>query len=160
MSSYETEVMEHRMKVQIMMNRMSREFIARGNRHDNSKLKSPEKEIYSQYNEALHVAKYGTPEYNELMVKIEPAVIHHYAENDHHPEHFKDGIYNMNLPQIIEMLADWVAAANSKGTNVIDDLPTLMENHGIPENFYTIFVNTIALLTGEGLTYGKPKQKG
>lgn len=148
MSSYETEVMEHKMKVQIMMDKLSREFLTRGRRHDNSKLKSPEKEIYSEHHERLRVAKYGTPEYKGVMEKIKPAVQHHYADNDHHPEHFNDGIFDMNLIQITEMLVDWVAVANEKGTDIIDDLPTLMENHGIPENYYMIFKNTILYLKG------------
>jgi hypothetical protein len=35
---------------------------------------------------------------------------HHYAVNDHHPEHFAEGIHGMDLLQLIEMLADWKAA--------------------------------------------------
>jgi len=35
---------------------------------------------------------------------------HHYAVNDHHPEHFDNGIRDMGLVQLTEMLADWKAA--------------------------------------------------
>ena len=33
----------------------------------------------------------------------------HYANNRHHPEHFKNGIEDMNLIDIIEMLCDWLS---------------------------------------------------
>jgi hypothetical protein len=41
---------------------------------------------------------------------MKPALDHHYAKNRHHPEHFKNGINEMNILDIIEMLADWKAA--------------------------------------------------
>lgn len=142
MSSYETETMQHKMKVQIILSALSREFLVRGRRHDSSKLKSPEKEIYSEHHEELRIARYGTPEYNRVMEKIKPATQHHYQENDHHPEHFKNGFFDMNLIQITEMVADWIAVASEKGTDVIADLPTLMQAHDIPENYYMVLKNT------------------
>ena len=150
MSSYQTDVMEHKMKVQIMLDKVSRRFLVLGRNHDKSKLKSPEKEIYSQYHEDLRSVEYGSPEYNRIRNAMDSAIQHHYAENDHHPEHFENGIYDMDLIQIIEMLADWVAVADDKGTNVIKDLPMLMERHNIPENYYAIFKNTIEALKRKG----------
>jgi hypothetical protein len=38
------------------------------------------------------------------------ALQHHYEVNRHHPEHFPNGIDDMNLLDVIEMLADWKAA--------------------------------------------------
>lgn len=35
---------------------------------------------------------------------------HHYAANRHHPEHFPDGVNDMTLVDVLEMLADWKAA--------------------------------------------------
>jgi hypothetical protein len=39
-----------------------------------------------------------------------PALKHHYDHNDHHPEHFPNGVEDMDLMQITEMLCDWIAA--------------------------------------------------
>lgn len=153
MSSYETDVMEHKMNVQIIMNKLSRAILIRGRRHDNSKLKSPEKEGYSAHYNELRTAKFGSPEYQTIKEKLEPVIQHHYAENDHHPEHFgaHDGIFHMDCVQIIEMLADWVATAHHKGTDVVADLPKLMEQCDIPENYYMIFKNTVEMMK-KGLT--------
>jgi hypothetical protein len=35
-----------------------------------------------------------------------PALKHHYENNRHHPEHFKNNIDDMNLIDLIEMLCD------------------------------------------------------
>lgn len=42
--------------------------------------------------------------------EMEVALDHHYMVNRHHPEHFEDGINDMNLIDLIEMLVDWKAA--------------------------------------------------
>ena len=44
------------------------------------------------------------------MTEWEKALEHHYTVNDHHPEHFHNGIHDMDLVQLMEMLADWKAA--------------------------------------------------
>ena len=145
--SYVSDTMEHKMEVQIIMGNMSKECMQRGRLHDNSKLKSPEKEAYQEMHDKLKTVKFGSEQYKRL-VGDSVAVGLHYRNNDHHPEHFEDGIHGMHLLQITEMLADMVAVSKAKGTDVIEMLPTLMAEHGIPENFYMIFKNTIELMIG------------
>src|SRR5688500_5939070 len=91
---------------------------ARGDRHDNSKLVSPE------YEEFLHMmidfrenpADYGTPEARAIVSKYkEVGLKTHYKNNDHHPEHYENGIADMSAFAIIEMLADWWAAGHRSG---------------------------------------------
>ena len=41
---------------------------------------------------------------------MKPALDHHYANNRHHPEHFENGISDMNLIDLIEMICDWKSA--------------------------------------------------
>ena len=45
-----------------------------------------------------------------IDTKFKPAIDHHYANNRHHPEHWPNGINDMTLMDLIEMLADWKAA--------------------------------------------------
>lgn len=108
--------------------------------HDNSKLKSPEKEIFDEYTPKLKGSTYGSDEYKEFLKGMGAALEHHYKKNRHHPEHFKyiecngcftryDKDYNgfckicgygqftdrfdiaeMTLLDLIEMLCDWKAA--------------------------------------------------
>jgi hypothetical protein len=51
-------------------------------------------------------------EYKGFLKELAPALDdHHYPKNRHHPEHFEDGMNDMNLLDLIEMLADWKAAS-------------------------------------------------
>ena len=40
------------------------------------------------------------------------ALKHHYEVNSHHPEHFDNGINDMTIIDVIEMLCDWCAATD------------------------------------------------
>lgn len=82
----------------------------RGFCHDASKLRTPEAEVFKQYGPKLHGMTYDSPEYKAALAKIKPAADHHYANNRHHPEHFKKGVQDMTLIDLLEMLADWKAA--------------------------------------------------
>jgi len=42
---------------------------------------------------------------------MKPALEHHYALYRHHPEHFQNGIDDMNLIDLVEMFADWKASS-------------------------------------------------
>lgn len=82
----------------------------RGRVHDRSKLADPEKATFDEYTPRLASLTYGTPEYKQALVEMSPALEAHYSANPHHPEHWPDGIRDMSLLDIIEMLVDWKAA--------------------------------------------------
>ena len=91
----------------------------RARNHDQSELESPEQEIFGETFEELGKTEYGTPEYDKLLERVKPAIDHHYANNRHHPEHWPDGINNMTLIDLIEMLCDWKAATKrNKNGNI------------------------------------------
>jgi hypothetical protein len=86
--------------------------IDRAHRHDQSKLGSPEVAVFDRVTKRLSEVTYDSPEYKEALADMGPALEHHYRANDHHPEHFgEEGIKAMNLPQLTEMLCDWIAAS-------------------------------------------------
>jgi hypothetical protein len=58
----------------------------------------------------LKDSTYGSEEYKGFLADMGEGLAHHYAVNDHHPEHFDCGIKEMNLIQLTEMLCDWIAA--------------------------------------------------
>ena len=140
---FKSATMEHKTRVAIKMSALAREMTRRGNIHDNSKFKTPEVEIYSAHFNELNNSKYGTPEYDKALSNIKPALDHHYESNDHHTQHFEDGIFDMNLVQILEMLCDISVAAESKGNDVIKELPNWMARNDVPENYYKILRNTL-----------------
>jgi hypothetical protein len=78
--------------------------------HDRSKLEDPEKATFDEYTPKLRDSTYGSDEYKSYLAGMGEGLKHHYEANDHHPEHFTLGIHEMDLLQLIEMLADWKAA--------------------------------------------------
>jgi len=86
------------------------ELILRGDNHDISKLQEPELSVFNVYTPKLRETTYNSDEYNQYLDEMTKGLIHHYEANDHHPEHFDGGIHDMDLIQLIEMLADWKAA--------------------------------------------------
>lgn len=58
----------------------------RADHHDQSKLEPPEVEVFTEFTPKLAATTYGSAEYNEFKRQMEPALIHHYAKNSHHPE--------------------------------------------------------------------------
>ncbi len=78
--------------------------------HDRSKLESPEVEVFDRVTPKLAALTYGSAEYKASLAEMGEGLQHHYAHNDHHPEHFPHGVADMDLLQVIELLADWKAA--------------------------------------------------
>ena len=91
-------------------------FIARLNErkitHDESKIKEDEFSGFEILDSDEVFKKFGTPEYKELIEKNEGIKLH-YERNSHHPEHFEEGIDEMNIFDIIEMVIDWKSAAET-----------------------------------------------
>jgi hypothetical protein len=89
---------------------VAQDLIGRADRHDASKLVAPEVEVFDEYTPKLKDSTYGSDEYKQFLVGMGEGLKHHYQANDHHPEHFPNGIEDMDLTQITEMLCDWKAA--------------------------------------------------
>lgn len=105
-----SDTLTHIKRVSELLNNASIELIRRGNAHDNSKLESPEKELFDEYTPKLKHCTYGSYEYKSFLKGLKVALDHHYENNSHHPEHYEEGINGMNLFDVIEMFFDWKAA--------------------------------------------------
>lgn len=114
MTEAETECLrdtqDHIEKVRSNLGEVTSNLITRGNVHDASKLQSAEFEVFSEYGPKLKGSTYGSDEYKQNLKEMKVALDHHYANNTHHPEHYPNGIQDMSLLDIIEMIADWKAA--------------------------------------------------
>jgi len=116
----------------------------RARNHDQSKLESPEQEIFGETFEELGKTEYGTPEYDKLLERVKPAIDHHYANNRHHPEHWPDGINNMTLIDLIEMLCDWKAATKrNKNGNIRTSIEKNATRFQMSDQLKQIFENTV-----------------
>ena len=115
--------------------------LQRAKDHDASKLKAPELSTFVEFS-SLFTEKisFGSPEYAEFLKGMGEALIHHYKNNRHHPEHYKVfecsfcqayhdllpdrcsvcgehshfeerfDFSKMNLIDLLEMLCDWKAS--------------------------------------------------
>lgn len=147
LANYET--LKHIRQVQAYLNLFAKKLLERGEIHDNSKLESPELEVYAEATPDLAKLQFGTPEYNKNLEKLGPALEHHYANNRHHPQHFKRGINDMNLIDIVEMFCDWKAASlrhNSGNLRKSIDINAAPDRFNIDPMLVSIFKNSIELV--------------
>jgi len=138
------ETYKHIQSVQEKLAIVISELSHRQQMHDKSKLESPEVEIFGEYTELLKLTEYGSPEYKELLEKVKPATTNHYSKNRHHPEHWPNGINDMTLIDLMEMLCDWWAATSrNKNGNIRKSIEINTERYGISPQLRKIFENTI-----------------
>ena len=105
------KTMRHMEAVRNYLNTIIKEILLRGEQHDQTKLQPPEIELFDKYTKELQGITYGSVEYKKCMKKLKPAIEHHYANNRHHPEHHVNGIKDMTLIDLIELICDWKAAS-------------------------------------------------
>lgn len=119
----------------------------RGEKHDASKLSDEELPYFAEHTEKLSEIEYNSPEYKAELEALRPALEHHYNNNRHHPEYHKDGIDNMNLVDILEMLCDWKASCSrQKNGNLLKSIEINAERFHIDKQLLQILINTARLL--------------
>lgn len=109
---------EHIQAVRGLLGEIVVDLLDRMHAHDQSKLVEPELSTFDEYTPKLRDSTYGSLEYKAFLAGMGEGLAHHYAANDHHPEHFDPagathgarGIEAMDLVQVTEMLCDWKAA--------------------------------------------------
>ena len=108
-TNYQT--FRHIERVRNLLNAAIHDLLQRAEDHDQSKLGSPEVEVFTECTSRLAGLTYGSDEYKACLADMKPALDHHYRHNRHHPEHWGKGINDMNLLDLIEMFMDWKAAS-------------------------------------------------
>lgn len=120
------------------------ELQARAQWHDDSKLLSPEVEVFDEMTPKLKESTYGSDEYKGFLEKMKPALDHHYANNSHHPEHYENGIDGMSLLDLVEMLCDWKAATERHDDgSIYRSLSINKDRFNISDQLYQILINTV-----------------
>jgi hypothetical protein len=139
----------HIAAVQSLLLQVASDLLRRAKEHDASKLEDPEKEGFDLWSPRLRDLEYGTPEYEEARAMLGVTLEHHYAHNDHHPEHHESGMRGMHLLQVIEMLADWKAAGMRHGDKSIplaESIERNRERFGYDDVMYDLLMNTAEAL--------------
>lgn len=104
------DTLRHKKRVLELMADVIEDLLDRAVRHDDSKLREPEKATFDAYTPQLRELEYDSPEYRTALAHMHVGLDHHYAHNPHHPQYHEDGIHGMSLLDLLEMLADWKAA--------------------------------------------------
>lgn len=140
----DADTAEHIAKVQARIDEILENLLKRSVAHDASKRFEPERSGYASLRARLGDIRYGTPEYRDALNAARPTIEHHYAHNDHHPEHYlEDGIRGMSLMAILEMLADWKAAGERvKAGSLRQSLEVNEQRFGIDPGLMRILYNT------------------
>jgi hypothetical protein len=112
MTDYDSspDTLAHIGRVRELLAQVENELNHRGHVHDQSKLEPPELDTFNEYTPKLKASTYGSDEYKGYLDGMAGGLRHHYEHNRHHPEHFPNGIDDMTLVDLVEMLADWKAA--------------------------------------------------
>lgn len=135
------DVKEHIARVQKWMRDFSTQIIDRSKWHDKSKLDEPEKPMYDEFTPRLKELTFGSDEYKASLAEMGAALKHHYQVNRHHPEHYENGVNGMTLVDLIEMVSDWMAAAQAKNTHI--DLAYLAKRFNLSDQLVEIIANTL-----------------
>lgn len=147
MSDAKFKTMRHIETVRNYLNAAIVELMKRGEKHDQSKLESPEVETFDQYTSKLRGCTYGSEEYKQNMKEMKPAIDHHNSLNRHHPGYFKNGIQDMNMFDLIEMIIDWRAAGmRHKDGDIIRSLKINKERFKMSDELHDLLLRTIQFI--------------
>lgn len=143
--SQDTE--KHIKMVQLLMSWFISQLDIRAASHDQSKLKEPEVSIFDKFSPRLKSVSYGDFNYVRFLIEMKPALDHHYLYNRHHPEHFENGVEDMNLIDIIEMFIDWKASTlrNLNG-DIFKSIKINSKRFKMNKQLESIFYNTAKVL--------------
>lgn len=137
------ETKKHIQEVETNILKFIAKLLKQSESHDSSKLESPELEIFDIYTPKLIDVTYNSEEYKTYMKEMKVAIDHHYAVNRHHPEHFLNGMDNMNLIDIVEMYCDWLAAVKRHNNgDIYRSIEVNQSRFKYPDMLKNIFSNT------------------
>lgn len=140
----EADTLKHIKRVNELLLDCSKELMNRAQVHDDSKLKDPEKALFDLWTPLLKESTYGSPEYKKMLEGLKPSLEHHYKHNSHHPEHYKNGVDDMDLFDIMEMLMDWKAATERHNDgDIFKSISINKERFKMSEQLCQIYRNTV-----------------
>lgn len=136
---------EHIHEVQRGLNVVIVDLLTRAHAHDQSKLRTPEVEAFDIATPKLENLEYGSQEYRDSLESIRPALEHHYRVYRHHPQHFPNGVKDMTLMDLIEMLVDWKASSlrNKKTGDIRKSIDFNAERFGYGDELKQLLHNTV-----------------
>lgn len=134
----------HIARVRELMLRAIEQLLRRAHEHDQSKLREPELSVFNEFTPRLAEVEYDSDEYKAALEGMGDGLQHHYKVNRHHPEYFEQGIGEMNLLDLLELLCDWKAAGerHGDGGNLLRSIDQNMDRFGYGEELRQLLRNT------------------
>ena len=152
MTEAKFKTLRHIETVRNYSNSFIKELMMRQEQHDQSKLQSPEVEIFEIYTPKLRECTYDSEEYRQNLKEMKIAIDHHNSFNRHHPEHFNDGINGMTLIDLIEMISDWKAASmRHNDGDIFESIRKNKKRFGISNQLENILINTAKWMVNQNV---------
>ena len=144
------DTLKHIKRVKFYIKNCVKELYKRAKLHDQDKIhNSIEKALFDEFTSKLKNCTYGSDEYKSNLESLKPALETHYLNNRHHPEHFINGISDMNLIDLLEMICDWKASSERHADgDILKSIEINQKRFGYSDDLKNIFVNTAIFLKG------------
>lgn len=140
------ETIEHIRQVRKNLLYLSRALLYRALTHDSSKLNPPERGYFDKAPD-LGKIEYGSEEYEEALDQIQTALDHHYERNRHHPEHHENGVDDMHIVDLVEMICDWEAASRRHDDgDPVRSVEINRDRFDLGDQITEILINTVRYL--------------
>lgn len=150
------DTLDHKNRVKGYIDDVISELQHRAIVHDNSKLEGVEKQTLDTFVPQLNnlsASDYNGAKYKDIMASMKMGNESHYKNNSHHPEHFVDGVNDMTLLDVIEMVYDWKAACDRKNIDILTTIKSNFERFGISDQLSQIILNTLDCSYKYHITY-------
>ena len=143
MCDTESYIRNHIKRVQNKLFKLITALSIRLQEHDESKLEEPEFSLWKKMDEEPRYP-YGSKEYKEKIERYHELFEMHYKKNPHHPEHFQNGISDMTLIDLAEMLCDWISYKdNIRVTEAIEMVEKQSKRFGYSDEIKNMLINTL-----------------
>ena len=138
------ETLAHKTRVGDLLTECIHDLTKRAVHHDDTKFGDEEFPYFAEVTPKLKHIEYGSEEYKENLEKIKPAIEHHHHHNSHHhPDALENGIEDMGLIDLLEMICDWKAASERHNTgNLNKSFRINVEKYGITPQLEKVMRNT------------------
>lgn len=153
---YEADTRKHQQLVAERLILAAKRLLDRAVAHDASKFSDIEKAAYIEPVWELNTKEvpYGSDEYKRLTKQMGSGWNHHIFNNSHHPENaevtmpeFSGQPFNgMDLFDILEMVCDWIGAADRRGNHPSLPIKRFQDEKGMSDQLAQIIRNTLGAM--------------
>lgn len=136
-------IQKHKSSVKEKVAYLSNKLKERAEKHDDSKLETPELNWLIDMDREPRYT-YGTPEYFDKMKRWQKFFDHHYKRNRHHPDHFANGVHDMNLVDLCEYCCDIISYYDEMHPeDAIKTIEAQKERFGFDNQLSDVLKNTL-----------------